>query len=179
MCEIDQKRHTQALAYLAYRADGQNVPMSKLAGDILVPKERLSKDVKAIEARLGLCGFIVADTDADAFASVLPTMIMSHSLCDGVRVVDVTRWCRSIFDRAAASGNAEFLNAAPRNQAMAALVLYCERVGTPFTEEYMNAYVGSKRKRCDGNTTAAMISAMSKTKSIRSAVRVLREVAAE
>ena len=177
MSEMDQKRHTQALAYLAYRADGQSVTMAHLAADILVPEERLSKDVKSIESKLGLCGFVVAETDADAFAAVLPSLVRQDALREGTRINDVTRWCHSLFKRSADKGDVGFLNTSPRNQALAALVVYCERKGTPFSTSYMNAYVGSKRNRDDTKTTKSMLTAMSKPPAVKSAVSVMRGVA--
>lgn len=132
MSLADQTRHSQALAYLAYRTDGQSVALAELAAEIRVPEERLSKDVKAIEAQLGTRGFEFEVDGAVEFSAAVLSLVHGGVVKAGTKIQEVTRWCKSLYCRAARSQDVAFDNLAPKHQAAAAVALYCKHRGSPF-----------------------------------------------
>lgn len=148
MSKPERMRHTQALAYLAYRDDGQTgVTISSLAAQVRVPEERLSKDVKRLSTALGVRGWSVPEDDCDvsAFSRAILGRLKPGHLKRGCSVRGVHRWCRDVFRSAVGSGEVELANAAPKHQADAALAAYCRVVGTPFVEGSFGDPKPSKR----------------------------------
>ena len=130
----ERVRNAQALTYIAYRDDGKDVTLASLAEQIRVPEEGLSKDVKLIASKLGLRGFSMVDSDTDAFASAMLTLLAPDRMARGrhARVREVNKWCRSLFAYAHDAGEVDVINMAPRHQAAGAAAVYCESVGDPF-----------------------------------------------
>lgn len=168
MTAAERLRHTQTLAYLAYRDDGQtNVTVGQLAAQIRIPEERLSKDVKAVSASLGIRGWAAEDNDDDeedaAFARTVLASLKSGHLSRTVSIKSVNKWCRDLFARAVRAGEVHFANLPPRHQADAVLAVYCEKMGCPFVD---GAFGPPKRAR-DGSVESAVATAVrSLTKSV-------------
>jgi ribosomal protein L37AE/L43A len=159
MSKGDRVRHTQALAYLAYRDDGQTtVTIARLAAQVRVPEERLSKDVKAIADRLGIRGW-QADNDEeddDVFARAMLTILKPGFLMRGHKVPLINRWCRNLFARSVRSGEVELANLSPVHQANAAAAVYCECVGSPFAEGVFGPPKRGRDGRLEGSAATAV-----------------------
>ena len=184
MSGVDRVRHTQALAYLAYRDDNQtNVTIAQLAAQIRVPEEKLSKDVKAVAAHLGITGFRSADAEEDddgaddaEFSRAVLGLVKPGRLAKGANVRTVNRWCRDMRTRAADAGEVELVNLAPRHQADAAIALFCENCGSPFVD---GAFGPPKRARngTEENRDATAVRTLLKNATARKAAGILRKYA--
>jgi hypothetical protein len=177
MSKAERVRHSQALAYLAYRDDNQtSVSIAQLASDIRVPEHRLSKDIKAVAAKLGIRGWLtdVDDDDDDVFARAMLAVLKPGFMAKGVTVRSVNRWCRDLFLRATCAGEVGVANMAPKHQADAALAIYCEQMGSPFSA---GAFGPAKRGR-DGaleNDKDVAVRVLTRNTTVRKAAIVLRK----
>lgn len=178
MSAAERLRHTQVLAYLAYRDDAQtSVTIARLAAQIHVPAERLSKDVKAVSARLGIRGWAAEDHEEDddaEFARAVLATLKPGYVIRGVTVRTVTKWCRDLFKRALSAGEVQFANMPPRHQADAVLAVYCESVAYPF----VNGTFGPPKRARTGaveSEVATAVRALTRSAPARRAMDSLRK----
>lgn len=177
MSKPERVRHSQALAYLSYRDDNQtNVSIARLASDIRVPEHRLSKDIKAVAAKLGIRGWLteVDDDDDDVFARAMLTVLKPGFMAKGSTVRAVNRWCRDLFVRATSAGEVGVANLSPKHQADAALAVYCEKLGSPFA----NGSFGPAKRGRDGvmeSESEVAVRVLSRNTTARKAANVLRK----
>jgi len=169
MSSSDRIRHSQALAYLAYRDDSQaSVSPAQLASEIRVPEERLSKDVKAIASKLGIRGWRseVDDEDEQVFARAMLGILKPGRMVKGRTVRQVNRWCRDLFLRATSAGEVDLANMAPKYQADGALAVYCEVEGSPLN---VGSFGPPKRLRCGDVESESRIAVRALTKNATAA----------
>ena len=186
MTAPERVRHSQALAYLAYRDAGQTrITVARLATQIRVPEERLSKDVRALADALGIRGWTgwddgsgacVGETDESgdvtAFSRAVLGVLKPGVLARGRTVRAVHSWCRDVFRRAISAGEVELANLAPKHQADAAIAVYCRARGSPFAP---GVYGPPKRDRrgVPESETATALRALTRVASARKAADAL------
>ena len=171
----EMPRYAQALAWLAYREDGQQVKMADLAGQIQVPAERLSKDIRRLSQsiaqdkpdgthhnaqKVDVAEPAEEDTvskpaclpedseDLKYFTHATLSLLNPSLLTQGVSVRTVNVWSRRIFVKCLLEGRVEVLNVAPRHQAAAAVAAYCSQADKcPFTQAAVE-WLGSDQHTC-------------------------------
>ena len=149
MTKGERIRHTQVLAFLAYKDDAQgHVSLASLAASIGVPEERLSKDVKNAAQAIGIKAWLPQNDfgdETEALGRAVVTLVKPHMVKRGAAGVrDMNRWCKKTFTSAAEAGEVDLVNYAPKYQARGAIAVYCERMGSPFQSR---ALCTPKRKR--------------------------------
>lgn len=180
MSQSERMRHSQALAYISYRSQGQtHVTVSTLASEIRVTEERLSKDVRAVVDKLGIRGWQDdlkhEDEDEDAFAKAMLRILRPGTLTRGTRPQVVNRWCRSLFVRTVDAGEVDIANLAPKHQADAAAAVYCEKMGNPFVAGLYGPPKCTRGKQDDECLTA--VRALLRNAAARRAADILRKFA--
>ena len=157
----------QALAYIAFRVDGQSVTILDMAYQVNVPIERLRKDVKRMSERLGIASVSSvtvkdardeeddddANGDVAAFKqSMLDVLRPLNLRASKVRVINV--WCTTLFRVALAADDIDVINAPPKHTAGAILSIYSRQPVNPFG-------ISHKRKRGDSKDDGGASNAMS------------------
>lgn len=137
----DRPRYAQALAYIAYKEDGQNVKLCDMARQIRVPVERMRKDIKKLAQRLKISEPGAAypmdakdcieeeemSEDVSQFKKSLLSIVRPWGEISAKDLRKINAWCTNVFESAIQSRNMEVLNAPPSNVAKAALSMYGER----------------------------------------------------
>jgi hypothetical protein len=177
-CASEHPRFAQALAYIAFRVDGQRVNIADLASQVRVPIERLRKDIKRLSRRLGIAstslvnandidGSDDGDTSGDVavFKQALIGVLRQCNLVDPTKVRQVNSWCTQLFRRALRAKDIDVINAPPKHAAEAALSIYCRRANNALG-------VTNKRKRDDngGDAVRRFVASLTRHASARKAV---------
>ena len=142
----EHDRLAQALAYVAYRMDGQPANIADLASQVCVPVERLRKDINRLSSKLGIDSVspttlrdiqddedeLDASGDVAEFKRALIGVVKpwaSLAVANAARVRDINAWCSNLFRAAMAAGDVQVTNSPPRCAAEAALAIYCKMPG--------------------------------------------------
>lgn len=137
-------RVSQAIAHIAYKQNGTYVSIQALAKQVNMPEERLSKEVREISShscvsateiqRFNGVGRPDVAEGFEEFGAAVLSFVRPGTVRGGrTTVVQVTRWCKSRYDRMRSlKGNERFMNSAPSKQAQAAILLYAQEVDDPF-----------------------------------------------
>jgi hypothetical protein len=176
----------QALAYVAFRTDGQYVDIGNMARQVRVPIERLRKDVKRISDRLGISSVAPveatdiadeadqADASGDilAFKKAMVTVLRLYNVASASQVRGINSWCTKLFKAALLAEDVDVINAPSKHSTTAALSLY-------FQQETNLIGVTKKRKRnVDGKSSDVLqcfVASLTKHATARKVALALRK----
>lgn len=112
-----------AIAYIAYKIDGQCFSMQDLASDIETPLCTLSKEILRLEEFLDIN--VVIESEWNCLRKELFAALKSHVSPVQVRVV--VKWCMGVFNKAMADRLYSFSNMPPSIQSSSLLLAYTNK----------------------------------------------------